>query len=46
MEEFFEILMSSWTINQADQLELSLVKMIENWDLDELETILTTSKGV
>jgi hypothetical protein len=45
MEEFFEILMSSYTI-QADQLELSLAKMIENWDLDELETILTTSKGV
>jgi len=46
MEEFFEILMSSWTINQDNQLELSLVKMIESWDLSELETILTTNKGV
>lgn len=41
-----ENLMKYWTVDQADQLELSLVKMIELWDLDELETILNTSKGV
>jgi len=46
MEEFIENLMKFWAINQADQLELSLVKMIENWDLSELETILNTNKGV
>jgi len=39
MEEFFEILMSSYTINQAGQLELSLSKIIENWNLDELFTV-------
>jgi len=46
MEEFFEILMKFYTINQDNQLELSLVKMIESWDLNELEAILTTNKGV
>jgi len=46
MEEFIENLMKFWTINQDNQLELSLVKMIESWDLSELETILTTNKGV
>lgn len=48
MEEFFEILMSSYTINQAGQLELSLVKMIENWDLSELFTVSnnTSNKGI
>lgn len=46
MEEFIENLMKYYTINQANQLELSLVKMIELWDLNELETILNTNKGV
>ena len=43
MEEFIENLMKFYTINQAGQLELSLVKMIENWDLSELFTVVTTS---
>lgn len=46
MEEFVEELMRYYTINQADQLELSLVKIIESWNLEELETLLNTNKGV
>ena len=42
MEEFFEILMSSYTINQAGQIEFSISKAIENWDLSELFTITST----
>lgn len=38
MEEFIEGLMKYCTINQAGQLELSLVKIIENWNLEELFT--------
>ena len=39
MEEFMENLMKYYTINQDGQLELSLVKMIEDWDLNELFTV-------
>ena len=46
MEEFIQILMSNYTINQDNRLELTLVKMIELWDLSELETLLNTNKGV
>lgn len=46
MEEFIENLMKFWTINQDNQLEMSLVKTIEKWNMEELKTILTTNKGV
>jgi hypothetical protein len=47
MEEFIEILMSSYTINQAGQLEYSIAKTIESWDMIELFTVITISnKGV
>jgi len=36
--------MKFYTINQADQLELSIAKTIENWDLSELFT--TSNKEV
>ena len=39
MEEFMENLMKYYTVNQGGQLELSLVKMIEDWDLNELFTV-------
>jgi len=45
MEEFFQNLMNSWIINDNDELEYSISKTIENWDLNELFTI-TTNKGV
>ena len=47
MEEFFEILMSSYAINQAGELDLSICKTIENWNLAELFNLINTSnKGV
>lgn len=46
MQELIDYLMLNCTINQADQLELSLSKIIENWNMNELETILNTNKGV
>ena len=46
MEEFFEILMSSYTISQAGQLEFSIAKTIENWNLEELFTITNSNKGI
>ena len=45
MEEFFEILMSSYTINQAGQIEFSISKAIENWDLSELFTITSNTSN-
>ena len=46
MEEFIENLMKYYTINERGELELSLVKMIELWNMNELETILNTNKGI
>ena len=47
MEEFIENLMKFWTINQDNQLEMSLVKTIEKWNMQELFTVSNnTSKGV
>ena len=45
MEEFFEILMSSYTINQAGQLEYSIKKVIESWNLEELFTVSNTTSN-
>lgn len=39
MQELIDYLMLNCTINQAGQLELSLSKTIENWDLNELFTV-------
>lgn len=45
MEEFIENLMKYYTINQAGQLELSLSKTIESWDLTELFTITNNTSN-
>lgn len=44
MEEFIENLMKYYTINQAGQLELSICKTIESWNMEELFT--TSNKEV
>lgn len=46
MEEFIQNLMNSWIINKSGELEYSIKKTIESWDLSELEELLNTSKGV
>lgn len=48
MEEFIQNLMNSWVVNKAGQLEFSIKKTIESWNLEELFTVsnTTTSKGV
>ena len=46
MEEFIHNLMNSWIINDNGELEYSVKKTIESWDLNELETILNTNEGV
>ena len=45
MEEFFEILMSSYTINQAGQLELSICKVIESWNIKESFAVSNTTSN-
>jgi len=39
MEEFIQNLMNSYTINQAGQLEYSICKVIESWNMQELFTV-------
>ena len=46
MEDFIQNLMNSWIINKDGELEYSIKKTIENWNMNELETILNTNKGV
>ena len=46
MEEFIENLMKYYTINQAGQLEYSIKKVIESWNMEELFTVSNTNKGV
>ena len=46
MQELIDYLMLNCTINQAGQLEFSISKAIENWDLEELFTITTSNKEV
>ena len=43
MQELIDYLMLNCTINQAGKLEYSIAKTIENWNLDELFTVITTS---
>lgn len=45
MEEFIQILMSNYAINQAGQLELSLSKTIESWNMEELFTITSNTSN-
>jgi len=46
MEEFVEELMRCWIINDNGELEYSIKKVIESWNMSELETLLNTNKGV
>ena len=45
MQELMDYLMINCTINQAGQLELSLSKTIESWDLSELFTITNNTSN-
>jgi hypothetical protein len=40
MQELFDYWMNNCTVNDNGEIEISLIKTIENWDL----SILTTSK--
>jgi hypothetical protein len=39
MQELFDYWMSNCIVNDKGEIEFSLVKSIENWDLSELFTI-------
>jgi len=45
MEEFIQNLMNSWIINDDGELEYSIKKTIESWNMEEL-FVITTNKGV
>ena len=45
MEEFIGDLMKYYTINQAGQLELSISKTIESWNMEELFTITNNTSN-
>ena len=45
MQELIDYLMLNCTINQAGQLELSICKAIESWNLEELFTVSNTTSN-
>ena len=46
MQELMDYLMINCKVNERGELEFSLSKTIENWNMNELEAVLNTNKGV